>query len=126
MVDEVGGSNHVRSTALILARIQVSIKSREVAAGNLEPQFVSGQENIAGCPKIDADVIDLARIPEFRFLRGIAVAHAKNAFRQILGKSVRPDVHQLPRKVCVDGGTTDIQVERNRTCNFGVLDKRGR
>ena len=41
VVDDVGCFDHVRSMRLILTGIQVSIKSREVAAGNLEPQFVS-------------------------------------------------------------------------------------
>ena len=37
VVNDVGCFHHVRLPTLILARIQVSIKSREVAAGNLEP-----------------------------------------------------------------------------------------
>src|SRR6202140_5582698 len=123
VVNDVGCFHHLRPPRLILARIQVSIKSREVAAGNLEPQFVSGQEDIARRPQINADVINLSRICEFRFLLRIAVAQAQNAFRQILGKSVWPDVNQFPGKVCIHRRTTDIKVERNRTCHFRALGK---
>jgi hypothetical protein len=99
MVDDVCCFDHVRSTRLILTGIQVTIKSREVAAGNLEPQFVSWQENIARRPKIYANVIDLPGISKFRFLLRIAVAQAQNTFRQILSKSVRPNVNHFPGKV---------------------------
>lgn len=123
MVDDVGCFDHVRSTPLILSGIQVSIKSREVAAGNLEPQFVSWQENIARRPQIYANVIDLPGISKFRFLLRITVAQAQNTLRQILSKSVRPDVNHFPGKICVDRRAADIQVERNWTRNFGVLRK---
>ena len=68
MVDDVCCFNHVRSARLVLAGIQVSVESREVAAGNLKPQFVSWEENITRRPKIHADVIDLSGISKFRFL----------------------------------------------------------
>ena len=68
VVDNVGCFDHADSARLIFTRIQVSIKSREITAGNLEPQFVPWQEDIACCPKIHADVIDRPRISKFRFL----------------------------------------------------------
>ena len=68
MVDDVCCFDHVGPTRLILARIQVSIKSREIAAGNSEPQFVSWHENVARRRKIQSDVIDLPGMSKFRFL----------------------------------------------------------
>jgi hypothetical protein len=59
---------------------------------------VSGEENIAGRPKIDAEVIDFARVCKFRFLLRIAIAQAQSAFRRILPKAVWPNINQLPVK----------------------------
>src|SRR6266849_1850394 len=123
VVDDVCCFDHVRSTRLILTGIQVSIKSREVAAGNLEPQLVSWQENITCRPKVYVNVINLPRTSKFRFLLRIAVAQAQNTFRQILCKSVWPDVNHFSGNVRVDRRAADIQVERNWTRNFGVLCK---
>ena len=123
MVDDVGGFNHMRSTRLILTRVQVAIESREVAAGNLEPEFVPCKENVARGPKINGNVVDAPGISKFRFLLRIAIAQAQNTFGQILSKSVGPDINQFPGEVCVDGGTADIEVERNWPRNFSVLCK---
>lgn len=83
MVDDVGCFDRARSECLISTRVQVSIKSREVAAGNLEPQFVTYLKDIVCRPKIHADVIDIPGICKFRFLLRVAVAQAEHAIRVV-------------------------------------------
>ena len=81
MVDDVGGFHHARGAGLFLSGIEVAIETREIAAGDFEPEFVSREENVASGPKIDGDVINLAGIRELWFFLRIAIAQAQDAFR---------------------------------------------
>ena len=81
VVNDVSGFNRPRSARLILAGIQVSIKSWEVAAGNLDPQFVPSQKYIARRPKIHADVIDRPGICQLRLPANCGSALRKSSVR---------------------------------------------
>src|SRR5277367_7175440 len=89
MVNDVGGLDHSRSARLNLAGVEVSIETREIAARNFEPQFVSSEEDVARRPEIDADVIRLAGIGKLRLLLRTSVTHTQDSARQILRKSIR-------------------------------------
>jgi hypothetical protein len=49
VVDHVCRLNHARSVRLFLARVHISIETREIAARYLEAKFVARAEHIARC-----------------------------------------------------------------------------
>jgi hypothetical protein len=87
----------------ILAGIQVPIEAREIAAGYFHPQAVTRKENITGCPEINRELIDLARVHELGFFERVPIARPDNSVRQVLGKSVWPNVNKLGREIGIDG-----------------------
>ena len=103
MVDCVIRLQQSRGLAWILSSVQIAVKTRKIAAGNFQPQLMTGQEDIAGSPEIDGELINLSRVHEFGFCLGTSVAHPENAVRQVLGKSIGPDIDQLGRKVSIHG-----------------------
>ena len=48
--------------AVVLARVQVAIEPREVAARDLQPQHVPLLEHVARGPHVDRELVDLARV----------------------------------------------------------------
>jgi len=82
-----------------LARIQIPIKSREIAAGNLQAKRVAAQEHIAGGPEIEFDFVRLTRIHERRMFPGTPVAHAENSFRDIHRETVRRNIDEFAREI---------------------------
>src|SRR5215469_14077983 len=75
--------------------IRVAIKTREVAAGNLQPDPVARPKHVAGDARVDGDSVVFAGCDELRRLERIAVAHAENAVGEIARRPVRKDVDQL-------------------------------
>src|SRR4051794_9259155 len=80
------------------AGIEIAIKARKVAAGNFQAQSVATQKDVAGGPEIKRDFINLPWVHQSGVLRRVTVAHAKNTFRQVLGKSVGRNVDELSGK----------------------------
>ena len=79
VIDGVGGFDPTQSAFWILASVEVPIEAREVAAGNLQAQAMSGKKDIAGGPHVDSELIDISRLHEFGFLLGVAVARPQDS-----------------------------------------------
>ena len=58
MVDGLNGCLHLGLTGIVLAGIQVAVKSREVAAAYLHPDAMASFENLAYGPQVDAQLVD--------------------------------------------------------------------
>lgn len=101
MVNGVGGSNGFPTSSIVFSRIQISIETREIAAADLKPHLVTLAKNVACGPQVDGELVHLAGIHQSGLLLGIPVACAKNPLRQILCKSVGPNVHQFGDEVSV-------------------------
>ena len=82
---------------------------------------MTGQEDIAGSPEIDGELINLSRVHELGFCLGTSVARPENAVRQVLGKSIGPDVHQLGRKVGIHGRRAGIEFQRDRPGHLEIF-----
>ena len=79
VVNSVRRFNPPRPTFRILGSVEISIEAGEVAAGNLQAQAMSGKKDIAGGPDFDSELIDIARLHEFGFLLGVAVARPQDS-----------------------------------------------
>src|SRR6266481_5237341 len=119
MINDIRRFDHARGAGLLFAGVQVAIEAREIAAGNFQPQLVAGEENIARGPQVHGDVIRLARIRQLRFFLRIAVAQPQNSARQILRKSIRPNVHEHPREVRVYRRAAYVPLAINRSACLG-------
>ena len=60
VVNGLGRFDELRAGAEWLARIQVPVKAREIAAGNLNPDFMAGQKSVACHPQVDFITVNLA------------------------------------------------------------------
>ena len=64
--------------------VGVTVKAREVAAGNLHPDLVAGPEYITGDSSVYADLVDLPLPREYRLIERIPVPQPQRAVGQIL------------------------------------------
>ena len=51
----------------IPTRVAVAVKAREVTAGHLQPQAMTRQKNIGRDPQVEPQLVDFARLQQFRF-----------------------------------------------------------
>src|SRR5438552_10658947 len=77
VINHVRGFDHSRRAGLLFSRVQVAVEAREVAAGNLQPQFVPCEKHIARRPQIHRNVIRLTRVRQFRLLLRIPVTQPR-------------------------------------------------
>ena len=61
------------------AIVQVAVKAREIAARNLQPQYVSFLEDVARRPQINREFVNLPRRHHLRLLSRIAITRADNS-----------------------------------------------
>jgi hypothetical protein len=87
-----------------LARVEVAIEAREVAAGDVDANFVSGLEDVARRPQINRVFVDLARLDRFRAFGRIAVTRANDAVGQKTRVARPPSAPSAPS----DGPTSTI------------------
>ena len=99
--------------ANIFTRIEIAVEAREIAARDFKAQRVSAEKHVARGPEIQGDLIDLPRIHQASVLHGITIAHAKDAFREILRESVRPNVNKLRGKVRICGRGPNEEIGRH-------------
>src|SRR6476660_7680220 len=126
MKNDIRRLDHARGAGLLFAGVQVAVEAREIAAGYFQPQFVARKENIARGPQVHGDVIGLSRICQLRFFLRIPVTQPQDSARQILRESIRPNVYEHPREIRVHRRTAYVQIEGNRSGQFGVPGKRRR
>ena len=75
-------SLHRSVDAKRVTSIRVSVVVREVAAGNLQANLVSRQEDIAGGPNIDHVLVDLTRRDGRRVVQRVAIPRPDDAIVQ--------------------------------------------
>ena len=95
MVDFLSGG--VESIILPKGRsgIGVSVKAREIAAGNLNPQSMSRPDDVAGRPQVDHVRINHAEGDGRGIRRRVAEPGSDHSVLEVLGVTVGPDIHQL-------------------------------
>ena len=76
MINGIRGFDPARPTFRILAGVKVAIEARKVAAGNFQPQAMSGKKDIARSPDVDIELVDISWLHEFGFFLRGAIARA--------------------------------------------------
>ena len=64
MIDRICGGHRLSSGCGILAGVQISVKTREVAAADLESHPVPFAKEITGGPQVESEFVRLAGIQE--------------------------------------------------------------
>jgi len=88
MIDNVGRRYKLFARLRLLCRVQIAVKTREVAARNLQSQSVSLEKNVARGPQVNGEFVYVLGLQEVRLLLRIAIAGANDSFGQILGKAI--------------------------------------
>jgi hypothetical protein len=92
--------------SLILASIEIAIKAREVAGGNLETQTVPWEKHVARGPEVDRQLVHLASGQQCGdHARGM-VARTDDAISQVLRIAVWAHIHQLRGEIRIRGTTS--------------------
>jgi len=97
--DAVGGLHYRGVGARVFAAIQVAVEAGEVAAGDLDADFVALEKDVAGGPEIDLVLVDLAGDDGAGGGGGFAVAGAQDSFGQVQHEAVGSYVDQLGGEV---------------------------
>ena len=82
--------------------VLVTIEPGEIAAGYLDPEPVACLEKVAGCPEVDYEFVDPARLNQRRFGLGGPKARADNAVLEVVGIAVETNVDQFGGEVGID------------------------
>src|SRR5687767_11811104 len=82
VIDRLIRLDHLGRSERRLARVEVAIEAREVAAGYVDSNSVSGLEDVARSPQINRVFVDLARFNRLRAFGRITVARANDAVGQ--------------------------------------------
>ena len=98
----VGGADKPAPRFDFLTGVRISIKSREIAAGNFQPERVPTQKDIAGSPEVECDLVYLTQIHQGRVFAGISVPHAEDAFRDIHRETIRCNIDKFAGEVGID------------------------
>ena len=105
VIDRLVGNNHVDIRAGIIARIQVPIPKREVAAGYVYPDAVAFPEHVTGHLQVNRELVcgtgdqKLGRSPDI-----FTEACTDNALGDIDGAAIGVNICQLRHKVGVSCG----------------------
>src|SRR5690348_15114775 len=79
VIDRLVRADRARRGDNIFAGVQIPIETREVAAGNVQPDPVAGLEDVRRCPQVDRVLIDLAGRNQRRLLRALSITSANNS-----------------------------------------------
>jgi hypothetical protein len=79
MIDSLPGFHHSRSAKCLLTRIQIPVETREIAAGDVDPDAMPGFEDIARRPQINRVFVNRARLDRLGLFRGVTKARAKGS-----------------------------------------------
>src|SRR5215475_3583510 len=107
-----------------LARVEVAIEAREVAAGDVDANFVSGLEEVARRPQINRVFVDLAWLDRLRALGRIAVARPNDAVGQKARITRRIDVHNQRGEIGVWRGSRSVKLGGDVAGNLGIAFER--
>ena len=81
---------------------------------------MAGKENIAGCPEVNVEAIDLPWHQILRLGLGVAVSGANDSFGEIPSKSAGVYIDQFGGEVRIHGGGRRIKLDLYRTGHLGI------
>src|SRR5215468_3035568 len=82
VIDRLFRLDHLGRAERRFARVEVTIEAREVAAGDVDANLVSGLEDVASRPQVNRVFVDLARLDGLRAFGRIAITRANDAVGQ--------------------------------------------
>src|SRR5215831_5370722 len=82
VIDRLIRLDHLGRAERRFTRVEVAIESREVTAGYVDANLVSGLEDVARRPQINRVFVYLARLDRLRAFGRIAVTRANDAVGQ--------------------------------------------
>jgi hypothetical protein len=109
MMHFVAGDDTLRLIIVVAARVEVPLEPGEVAARDLYAKAMACCKIVARRHGADRELVNLPSFHKNLFFIAFPIADPLDGFIQIEGLSVRIDVHQLDRKVCVLGIRGDIK-----------------
>ena len=84
------------------------------------------QENVAGGPEIQDQVVDLSGLCGFGALHRVPEAQPKNTLGQVLRETIRPDIQKLRGEICIFLGSGSEKVQGDGPGDFRLPRERGR
>src|SRR6267154_2582345 len=99
MKNRLARGNSLGAFAECFTGIQVSIESREVTRADFQPNAMTRQEEVTGCPQVDRKEIRLARFHHAGCARRLPIARTNNTVEKILRVTVRSYVDQFGGEV---------------------------
>src|SRR6187551_825360 len=94
VIDTLLGADKLAGLPRRCPGVQVAIELGKSAGCNLHTDTVSGFENLAGIPAIEAILINLARLDQRGMLHAIAETGAHHTITETLAKTIGPDIDQ--------------------------------
>ena len=73
-------------------RVQISVKTRKVAAADLESQSMPFTKEVTGRPQVDRESIALPRLQRGRPLLRITIPSPDDPLSQVLCESIGPNI----------------------------------
>src|SRR5262249_27532854 len=95
VVDGLVRNLDLRALPERFSSVRVSIELPEMAAREIDSNTVALQKCVAGADQIDGQFIGPARLKLCRTAETFAIASAENAFRHVVGVTVRVNVYKL-------------------------------
>src|SRR5262245_58526739 len=110
VIDRLIRLDHPGRAERRLARVEVTIEAREVAARNIDANLVSGLEDVAGRPHINRVFVYLARLDRLRAFGRITVARTNDAVGQKARVAGRINVHDHRGEIGVGRGSRGVKL----------------
>ena len=124
MVNGLRGLDEPCACAERLACVKISVESREIAAGDLDSDFVAGKENVSCHPHVYFVTINSAGLNEARSALRVTIPGAQDAVTEIEMAPVRMDIHMLRRPIGIFGRTGGVKYHLVRPGDFQLGLKR--
>src|SRR5580658_8618268 len=114
-----------RSAALRLASLRCSScgRSGENCCWKLQSQDMPLEENVAGRPQINGELVNLSRVHHRGLFWGVAIARPDNSFRQVLCKTIGRNIYQLGGEIRIHCGGLCEQFQADQSGDLRVLRK---
>jgi len=125
MIDGLFCLHHLCCTKDRLSRVEIAVESGKVATRKIDPNCVSGFEDIARGPEVNCVFVDFTGHNFFGLIRRVAIAGPYNAICQETCVSTSVNVYEQRRKIRVLCGTRSIQLDCDETRHLRIFLKRG-
>ena len=102
MINGLHGRDKRHFCGKVPTGVGVTIKTREIAAGNFQPDAMASAKDITGRAQINGIGIHCTWFDAFGLGRGGAIARPNDAIGKVLGKTIGMHIDQLGRKIRID------------------------